>query len=126
MSSKNVHVVISDLDNHSILNVETSSFEGFYRLFERARAEAWQGGSGKTLFPHADLFEVFIEYRRSRYCILSAHDLVHGDDVLRCVADTLNVLVRHPDPSKVLPGYLDVYDRVVEARRRRDAALVAA
>lgn len=125
MPSKTVHVVVTDLDNHSILNVETSSFEGFRRLFERARAEAWQGGSGEPLFPAEGLFTVFIEYRRSRYCIVSAYDLVHGDDVLRCVADTLNVLVRHPDPSKVLPGYSDVYDRVAEARRRRDAALVA-
>ena len=126
MSSKTVHVVVTDLDNHSILNVETSGFEGFRRLFERARAEAWQGGSGEPLFPHDDLFEVFIEYRRSRYCIVSAYDLVHGDDVLRCVAHALDALVRHPDPSKVLPGYSDVYDRVAEARRRRDAALVAA
>ena len=125
MSSKSVHVVVTDLDNHSILNVETSSFEGFRRLFERARAEAWQGGSGEPLFPHDDLFEVFIEYRRSRYCIVSADDLVHGDDVLRCVAHALDALVRHPDPSRFLPDYPDVCHRVAEARRRRDADLVA-
>ena len=126
MPSKTVHVVVTDLDNHSILNVETSSFEGFRRLFERARAEAWQGGSGEPLFPHDDLFEVFIEYRRSRYCIVSAYDLVHGDDVLRCVAHALDALVRHPDPDKFLPDYRDVCHRVAEARRRRDAALVVA
>lgn len=125
MSSKTVHVVVTDLDNHSILNVETSSFEGFRRLFERARAEAWQGGSGEPLFPHDDLFEVFIEYRRSRYCIVSAYDLVHGDDVLRCVAHSLDALLRHPDPSRFLPGHPDVCHRVAEARRRRDADLVA-
>jgi hypothetical protein len=126
MSSKNVHVVISDLDNHSILNVETSSFEGFRRLFEHARAEAWQGGSGEPLFPAEGLFTVFVEYRRSRYCIVSAYDLVYGDDVLRCVAHALDALVRHPDPSKFLPDFPDVYCRVAEARRHRDAALVVA
>lgn len=126
MPSKNVHVVVTDLDNHSILNVETSGFEGFRRLFERARAEAWQGGSGEPLFPAEGLFTVFIEYRRSRYCIVSAYDLVHGDDVLRCVAHALDALVRHPDPSKFLPDYPDVCHRVAEARRRRDAALVVA
>ena len=125
MPSKTVHVVVTDLDNHSILNVETSSFEGFRRLFERARAEAWQGGSGEPLFPAEGLFTVFIEYRRSRYCIVSAYDLVHGDDVLRCVAHALDALVRHPDPSKFLPDYPDVCHRVAEARRRRDADLVA-
>lgn len=126
MSSKTVHVVVTDLDNHSILNVETSSFEGFRRLFERARAEAWQGGSGESLFPAEGLFTVFVEYRRSRYCIVSADDLVHGDDVLRCVAHALDALVRHPDPDKFLPDYRDVCHRVAEARRRRDAALVVA
>ena len=126
MPSKNVHVVIGDLDDKPLLNVETSSFEGFRRLFERARAEAWQGGSGEPLFPAEGLFTVFVEHRRSRYCILSAYDLVHGDDVLRCVAHALDALVRHPDPSKFLPDYPDVCRRVAEARRRRDASHVAA
>ncbi len=126
MASKSIHVVIGDLDDHPILNVETSGFEGFRRQFERARADAWQGGSGEALFPRDGLFTVFVERRRSRYSTVSGHDLVHGDDVLRCVDHTLDALVRHPDPSRFLPDYRDVRARTEAARRQRDADPVAA
>lgn len=119
MPANKIRVVISDLDDNPVLIVDTSSFEGFRRRFERARSDAWQGGRGEPLFPKEDFFQVFVDYAASRECRFSGHEVVHGDDILACVAHITSVMQTKADPMKHLSSYAEVQERLRLVRQQR-------
>ena len=119
MPAKKFQILIFTLDNESVLTVDTSSFEGFRRRFERARSDAWQGGCGEPLFPKEDFFQVSVSYEASSYCQFAAHDVVHGDDILACVAHIASVMQTKADLMKHLSSYAEVQERLRLVRQQR-------
>lgn len=130
MSAKKISVVISPaLDTTDVrFSKRTSTFEGFRRQWERARAEAWRADAGEELFPREELFVVQVEYdpRPDEFGPVVAH-LVHGGgEILACVYDAVERLTTYTGhyPYADLPH--DVESLVEAARRERDAEVVAA